>query len=196
MRKVTRHMGSTKYQRGNWSCTCRRTLLVEQNDSRCHRTCRFVSYILHIETMVDLTSTLISGFNYKFDALNSDPTLNELNSAFGTMFKTSTRMSIVPMLRAWFPPLRFLVRFYPGKCSKTHTNSQPADRDAEIKRSQQTMSRIGNQLLRDSKAANEKATEKSSWKARDLLSLLVRANMATDLPEHQRMSDEDVLDRK
>lgn len=58
------------------------------------------------------------------------------------------------------------------------------------------MSRIGNQLLRDSKKANENTTEKSSWKARDLLSLLLRANMATDLPEHQRMSDEDVLARK
>ena len=37
---------------------------------------------------------------------------------------------------------------------------------------------------------------KDSWKGRDLLSLLVRANMATDLPSNQRMSDDDVVARK
>ena len=64
------------------------------------------------------------------------------------------------------------------------------------------MDRIGKQLLRDSKAAiladggeNGKA-EKSSWPGRDLLSLLLRANMLTDLPPNQRMTDEDVLARK
>jgi len=61
------------------------------------------------------------------------------------------------------------------------------------------MNRIGKQLLQDSKAAiladgvgNEKI-EKSSWPGRDLLSLLLRANMSTDLPPNQRMTEEDVL---
>ena len=64
------------------------------------------------------------------------------------------------------------------------------------------MARIGNQLLRDSKAAvtaeetGSKVDEKSAVKKRDLLSLLVRANMSTDLAPSQRMSDEDVLARK
>lgn len=61
------------------------------------------------------------------------------------------------------------------------------------------MLRIGGKLLRDShtavRAENE-VVEKSSWKRRDLLSLLVRANMAGDLPSSQRMSDEDVLARQ
>jgi hypothetical protein len=39
------------------------------------------------------------------------------------------------------------------------------------------------------------AIEKSSLQGRDLLSLLVRANMATDIPESQRITDEDVLAR-
>ena len=55
------------------------------------------------------------------------------------------------------------------------------------------MDRIGNQLLRESKAAVEGASEKQN--SRDLLSLLVRANMSKDLPESQRMSDHDVLAR-
>jgi hypothetical protein len=59
------------------------------------------------------------------------------------------------------------------------------------------MTRIGRQLLNESKASLTGTGEKgNNWKARDLLSLLVRANMASDLPVHQRMSDEDVLARK
>jgi cytochrome P450 len=62
------------------------------------------------------------------------------------------------------------------------------------------MVRIGRQLLGDSKAAisaSEKAGEKDTTATRrDLLSLLVRANTATDLADSQRMSDEDVLARE
>lgn len=55
------------------------------------------------------------------------------------------------------------------------------------------MARIGNQLLRESKAQAAATGEKQS--NRDLLSLLVRANMSSDIPESQRMSDRDVLAR-
>jgi len=61
------------------------------------------------------------------------------------------------------------------------------------------MLRIGGKLLKDSHAAvraENEVVEKSSWKRKDLLSLLVRANMARDLPPNQRMSDEDVLARQ
>lgn len=65
------------------------------------------------------------------------------------------------------------------------------------------MNRIGKQLLQDSKAAIladgggiGKLEEKSSWPGRDLLSLLLRANMSTDLPPNQRMTEEDVLARE
>lgn len=59
------------------------------------------------------------------------------------------------------------------------------------------MDRIGKQLLSERKTAlaHGEKMEKTSWKSRDLLSLLLRANMATDLPESQRMTDEDVLAR-
>ena len=63
------------------------------------------------------------------------------------------------------------------------------------------MARIGKELLSSAKAAarasaTEKGeTEKLTLYGRDLLSLLVKANMATDIPENQRLSDEDVLAR-
>ena len=66
------------------------------------------------------------------------------------------------------------------------------------------MARIGKQLLRDSKAAvvadeetgGKVHVEKSTFERRDLLSLLIRANMSTDLPPSQRMTDDEVLARK
>ena len=63
------------------------------------------------------------------------------------------------------------------------------------------MARIGKELLSSAKAAarasaTEKGeTEKLTLYGRDLLSLLVKANIATDIPENQRLSDEDVLAR-
>jgi hypothetical protein len=59
------------------------------------------------------------------------------------------------------------------------------------------MLRIGSQLLAESKAANAKRDlDAKSTQARDILSILVRANSTTDLPENQRLSDKDVLARK
>ena len=55
------------------------------------------------------------------------------------------------------------------------------------------MFRIANELLAESKSVAAGTGEKQA--GCDLLSLLVQANMATDLPESQRMSDEDVLAR-
>ena len=61
------------------------------------------------------------------------------------------------------------------------------------------MNRIGRKILAESKAAvvaAEKDEEKEASRNRDLLSLLVRANTAKDVPESQRLSDADVLARK
>ncbi|KAG6861475.1 hypothetical protein C0995_016254 [Termitomyces sp. Mi166 len=116
----------------------------------------------------------LAGFNYKFDALNENHEQNELNAAFSTIFHAGTTMSLIPMLKTLFPPLRFL----------------RSTRDGVIAASQKTMLRIAHQLLRESKIS---AQDKSTSKSRDLLSLLVKSNMATDLPAHQRMSDEDVI---
>ena len=75
---------------------------------------------------------------------------------------------------------------------------QPSERERRIQIAQSTMARIGRQLLSGSKAAaaaSENAGEKNNVRGRDLLSLLVRANIATDISDSQRMSDEDVLAR-
>lgn len=58
------------------------------------------------------------------------------------------------------------------------------------------MDRIGTQLINGAKSFWKASGEKhGSSHARDLLTLLVRANTDTELPESQRMSDFDVLSR-
>ncbi|KAF9009541.1 cytochrome P450 [Cyathus striatus] len=124
----------------------------------------------------------LAGFNYKFNALKQEK--SELNEAFSELFRAGQRLSIIPLLRGMVPVLRPILKFF------------PEERDAKLRKASATMKRIGDQLLMDSKAtilASKEKIDKQSMKRRDLLSLLLRANMATDLPESQRMSDEDVL---
>ena len=51
-----------------------------------------------------------SGFNYKFNALSSDPEKNELMKAFSILTGQGQRINVIPILRAMYPALRFLVR--------------------------------------------------------------------------------------
>lgn len=60
-----------------------------------------------------------------------------------------------------------------------------------MQKAQDKMAQIGYRLLRDTKAQAASTGEKRS--GRDLLSLLVQANMAADTS--QRMSDQDVIAR-
>lgn len=59
------------------------------------------------------------------------------------------------------------------------------------------MNRVGMKVLNEKKAELKKtaALESKDVQGRDLLTLLIKANMATDLPASQRLSDEDVVDR-
>ena len=63
------------------------------------------------------------------------------------------------------------------------------------------MRRIGKQLIRERKeailhgSATKPGIEKQDVQSRDLLSLLVKANLATDVPESQRLSEDEVLSR-
>jgi len=120
----------------------------------------------------------LAGFNYKFGALDVDERPNELNKAFATMFRAGTQGGILQFLLTWIPILRFI----------------PTAGRKRTKEAQNTMKRIGRDLLDASKAAAATSDgDKGSTRSRDLLSLLVRANTAVDLPDSQRLSDADVV---
>ena len=65
------------------------------------------------------------------------------------------------------------------------------------------MSRIGRQLMAEKKAAilaesqgKGRGVSKKDVSGRDLLTLLIKANMATDIPDNQRLTDDEVLARE
>ena len=63
------------------------------------------------------------------------------------------------------------------------------------------MREIGLQLVREKREAviaesrGDGSVGKQDVQGRDLLSLLIKANMATDVPDEERLSEEEVLSR-
>jgi hypothetical protein len=144
------------------------------------------------------------GFNYRFDSLSSEkPT--ELNAAFSTLFQAMTGVRFLGTLQATLPVFRLLVRLLISPLTWSHHSPivitmyiKPwSENNTSIHQAQTAMQRVGRQLLNESKRELMGTGEKgNNWKARDLLSILIRANMASDVPVEQGVSDEDVLDRK
>ncbi|KAI0742833.1 cytochrome P450 [Daedaleopsis nitida] len=124
----------------------------------------------------------LAGFNYPFDNLSGKP--NELVAAFTEIFNPPARITTMMILRNFFPILNII----------------PDQRTRRLDYAQAVMRRIGlslvaekkAEIMRESKESKEKSTGRDS-RARDLLSLLLKANMANDIPDNQRLSDEDVL---
>ncbi|KAF5318115.1 hypothetical protein D9619_012243 [Psilocybe cf. subviscida] len=87
-----------------------------------------------------------AGFNYDFNALEKGAEEDELSCAFAAMFQRAQRFSLIPILRALVPPLRFL----------------PASGDSEAAVASKTMFRIGMQLL---KTANKLQLETSKTRS-------------------------------
>ncbi|KAI0060548.1 cytochrome P450 [Artomyces pyxidatus] len=127
----------------------------------------------------------LAGFNYSFDALNAEEKPNELNEAVRTVF-SSGGGNILQALQSILPFLRII----------------PTERQKRLAHAQATMNRIGMSLLESRKAALREAVDatdgaphvgRKDIQGKDLLSLLIKANMAEDIKEDGRMSDQDVL---
>ncbi|KAL1939460.1 hypothetical protein VTO73DRAFT_10016 [Trametes versicolor] len=127
----------------------------------------------------------LAGFNYEFNALNPSGKPSELAEAFEKIFKVPEKIPIMMILRNFFPILNII----------------KDERVRQVEQAKATMNRIGTQLIAEKKAAiAREASEKKSHggggqslQGRDLLTLLIKANMATDIPDSQRLSDADVL---
>ncbi|KAF8839811.1 cytochrome P450 [Paxillus ammoniavirescens] len=142
----------------------------------------------HLEIMSWLNRTTLdviglAGFNYNIDALSATEKPNELSVAFTAMLTAFHRFDILFALQGWIPSHRLI----------------PSDRARKFQASQRKVERISKGLLTMAKAAvlagatEKDGIEKSSIQGRDLLTLLVKANMATDIPDNQKLSDDEVL---
>ncbi|KAF7971062.1 hypothetical protein HWV62_22113 [Athelia sp. TMB] len=119
----------------------------------------------------------LAGFNYRFDAMDRTKGVNEFTAAFSTAFKSASRRQTA-LLHLWIPG--WILNYLPTAQMK------------RVVKSKAIMTRIGNGLLAEAKQTVASG-DMSGVNGRDILSLLVRANTDKDLPESQRLSDEDVL---
>ncbi|KAI0083795.1 cytochrome P450 [Irpex rosettiformis] len=124
----------------------------------------------------------LTGFGYDFDSLNPEGNQDELSEAFHASLKISTFSAVIGFLQAFVPLLRIF-----------KTKNQRL-----IEEAQRVMRRIGMQLIAEKKASilgtgEQKKIGRKDVVGRDLLTLLIKANMATDIPESQRLTDEEVL---
>ncbi|KAJ7867100.1 cytochrome P450 [Mycena olivaceomarginata] len=120
------------------------------------------------------------GFNYDFDALeeaNGWP--NELNEAFTELLHSpgASRYALARLVQSMIPVLRSLV------CSQPAPWRAP--RNARTK-----MDIIANQIVMESKA---NAKLEGLEAKRDLVSVLVKANMSPSLPQSQRPTHAEVI---
>ncbi|KAI0828299.1 cytochrome P450 [Trametes gibbosa] len=128
----------------------------------------------------------LAGFDYDLQALRNTDKPNELYKAFHQIFNVTPPVSLRRIITDSVPFLGFLADEY-----------TLATRHARA-----VMQRIGHQLIQQKKAAimRERAgtsgeVETKDVHGRDLLTLLIKANMATDVPDAQRLTDEQVLSR-
>ncbi|EJU05909.1 cytochrome P450 [Dacryopinax primogenitus] len=125
----------------------------------------------------------LAGFGYAFQSLLDDS--NELALAVAQLFHVR-RVSVFAILRNFFPALRYL----PVQSNRIQANAH------------RVMTRIGMELVKRKKEAvrqtldgkrEEKDVVRTQVVGKDLLSALVRANMANDVTSAQKLNDEEVL---
>ncbi|KIO26751.1 hypothetical protein M407DRAFT_197174 [Tulasnella calospora MUT 4182] len=124
----------------------------------------------------------LSGFDYAFETLSQGET-DELVRAFMDLFAPMQSPPTLAFLADIIPLLRII----------------PTERAKVIARSTAVMARVGGRLVREKRAAvlaaasGADAVEKESVAGRDLLSVLIKANMATDIKDSERMNDAEVI---
>ncbi|KAJ7671617.1 cytochrome P450 [Mycena polygramma] len=118
-----------------------------------------------------------AGFSHQFNGLDNKP--SDLNEVFAQLFDspTSQRDTALRLVQAMIPILRLVP--VPSRLFNA---------------ARKKMFSIGHELVEQSKLASSKElTEGCLTGHRDLLSLLLKANVRADIPEYQRMSDEEVI---
>ncbi|KAF7332925.1 hypothetical protein MVEN_02398400 [Mycena venus] len=118
-----------------------------------------------------------AGFGYNFDALETTEKPNELNHAFTELLHTpdAKYYQLFQFTEAIFPLLKLVP--YPGKKVIEHARAE--------------MFSVAGRIVSDSIRASD--GEKSFDSKKDLLSVLLRANLAKNVPESQRLRDDEVV---
>ena len=145
----------------------------------------------------------LSGFKYAFDSLNPEDSPSALYGAFRKLLSAGAP-GLVGILLYYLPILGILVRYHSlilFLVNADYPLPQPTKRERLLSEARSTIYATGRELLASMKAsivAEHGTTQqlgRKDFAQRDVLSMLVKANMAKDVPEDIRMSDEDILAR-
>ncbi|CAG7850485.1 SubName: Full=Related to Cytochrome P450 {ECO:0000313/EMBL:CCA73387.1} [Serendipita indica DSM 11827] len=134
--------------------------------------------MLHQLSLTALDIIGEAGFGYKFNALQEGTDASELSAAFHGIFSSSSGLGAFFVIKAFLPPFRLFIF---------------DKREREIRKARRTMHRVGLELIRERLKEAKRGEEDSSRK--DLLSLMVRSNLSTDLPPEQRLSLQQILNQ-
>ncbi|KZV96634.1 cytochrome P450 [Exidia glandulosa HHB12029] len=140
---------------------------------------------LHWMSKATLDAIGKAGFDYEFGTLNETGETNELAEAFEQVFRTdfTVYQQMRVMMNDRFPLLRAIA---------------PGERAKLTDASKRKMDEVGMQIVQEKKAAllaelggSAEKIEKNALAGNDLITLLLRANLAADAD--MRLSDEEVL---
>ncbi|KAG6331757.1 hypothetical protein ID866_7331 [Astraeus odoratus] len=121
----------------------------------------------------------LAGFDYHFNAIQNES--DELFHAYKEMFEIAISQcdGIRTVIGIYIPLFN---KIFPNKRIKT------------IGRCQEVIRRVAGRLIQQKKSRIlEGEKTGTGYSGRDLLTLLIKSNLATDLPPDQRISDEDIL---
>jgi hypothetical protein len=146
----------------------------------------------------------LPGFNHSFGSLHQagPPEMSEWlrkATAFNPFSLKFLFMTMFPLARIIVGHSTLIVM--ESLCLTYH---QPTDRNRAIACMHKCIRSIGqavisqkkDEILSSSEIDSKGRVEKKNIQGRDLLSRLMKANMATDIPDHARMTDDDILARE
>ncbi|TYJ59084.1 hypothetical protein B9479_000073 [Cryptococcus floricola] len=123
----------------------------------------------------------LAGFDYDFQTLEGGE--NELANAYREMFEIGMGISAMSVIQGLFPALRFI----------------PTERTQVLNKSRSITRRAGMEIIQRKKQVVQTfyagSLEKNVDIGNDLLSILIKANMAHDILPEDRLSDDEVLDQ-
>ncbi|KAH8990773.1 cytochrome P450 [Lactarius akahatsu] len=124
-----------------------------------------------------------AGFSHSFGSLHQEGT-HEMTEGFRKSMSFNP-FSFRFMIPALFPPARIIPTDRSRALSSTINATRALGKDL--------ITRKKSEILASAEVDAKGGVEKRNIQGRDLLSLLIKANMATDIPDSARMSDEEIL---
>ncbi|KAF7364355.1 Cytochrome P450 [Mycena sanguinolenta] len=121
-----------------------------------------------------------AGFNYRFDALETDGKPNELNDAFTDLLSSpnARRYTAFRVAQGMAP----ILKLFPGPGQSL------------VRAAREKMFRIASEIVSKSKEdIKSSEAEKDLGGKRDLLSTLLKANLSASIPEAHRLNDAEVV---